>query len=283
MAGNKRASINWPGLSKPQVHTREAQSTQGEPLADAKSNATTPQNSLSRISNSWHKSIKSAPSFRCLKHKTISKDNTADENMRRSASFAYLGSRLTSWHDTSLNVKTIQAALPSRSTPAPQKARSLRSNVIKSPYFAQLRAIETQIRSSHPETPQDRVREIAKIYLQNRRNSLTQSDINAATKFEDIYGASVRLPIPTYSVYNKTMPEALGNFSTAMCPPVLAPHFSLSGQGNTMLYTPISMVDVDEGFDDFNPVNNSYLGGDFTLFPLNNIGKPSDFDPNLFR
>ncbi|RYC54137.1 hypothetical protein CHU98_g12071 [Xylaria longipes] len=101
-------------------------------------------------------------------------------------------------------------------------------------------------------------------------------------QFEDIYGAPVRLPTPTYSVYNKTMPEALGNFSTAMCPPAPAPHFSPSGQGNTMLYTPISMVDVDEGFDDFNPVGNSHLGGDFTLFPSNNMGKPSDFDPSLF-
>ncbi|KAH8164090.1 hypothetical protein CIB48_g4143 [Xylaria polymorpha] len=99
-------------------------------------------------------------------------------------------------------------------------------------------------------------------------------------QFEDIYGAPVRLPTPTYSVYNKTMPEALGNFGAAMCPP--APHFSPSGQGNTMLYTPISMVDVDEGFDDFHPVGNSHLGGDFTLFPPNNMGKSSDFDPNLF-
>ncbi|KAI1750938.1 hypothetical protein F4782DRAFT_531974 [Xylaria castorea] len=101
-------------------------------------------------------------------------------------------------------------------------------------------------------------------------------------QFEDIYGAPVRLPTPTYSVYNKTMPEALGNFSTAMCPPAPAPHFSPSGQGNTMLYTPISMVDVDEGFDDFHPVGNSHPGGDFTLFPPNNMGKPSEFDHNLF-
>ncbi|KAJ2989107.1 hypothetical protein NUW58_g3635 [Xylaria curta] len=101
-------------------------------------------------------------------------------------------------------------------------------------------------------------------------------------QFEDIYGAPVRLPTPTYSVYNKTMPDALGNFTTAMCPPVPAPHFSPSGQGNTMLYTPISIVDVDEGFDDFHPVGNGQLGGDFTLFPANNMGKPSDLDPTMF-
>ncbi|KAI3329284.1 hypothetical protein HD806DRAFT_482420 [Xylariaceae sp. AK1471] len=101
-------------------------------------------------------------------------------------------------------------------------------------------------------------------------------------QFEDIYGAPVRLPTPTYSVYNKTMPETFSNFTTAMCPPVPAPHFSPSGQGNTMLYTPTSMVDVDEGFDDFQPVGNDQLGGDFTLFPPNNMGKSSDFDPTLY-
>ncbi|KAI8635196.1 hypothetical protein F5Y19DRAFT_3269 [Xylariaceae sp. FL1651] len=100
-------------------------------------------------------------------------------------------------------------------------------------------------------------------------------------QFEDIYGAPVRLPTPTYSVYNKTIPETFNNFTTSMCPPVPAPHFSPSGQGNTMLYTPTSMIDVDEGFDDFQPVGNGQLGGDFTLFPPNNMGKPSDFDPTL--
>ncbi|KAI0547559.1 hypothetical protein F4679DRAFT_361635 [Xylaria curta] len=62
--------------------------------------------------------IKSAHGFKRLKHKTISKDNTADENKRRSASLAYLGSRLTSCHNTSENVNPIRATLPSRSTPA---------------------------------------------------------------------------------------------------------------------------------------------------------------------
>jgi hypothetical protein len=42
------------------------------------------------------------------------------------------------------------------------------------------------------------------------------------------------------------------------------------------------MVDVDEGFDDFQPVGNGQLGGDFTLFPSDNMGKPSEFDPTLF-
>ncbi|KAI0539937.1 hypothetical protein GGR58DRAFT_511981 [Xylaria digitata] len=101
-------------------------------------------------------------------------------------------------------------------------------------------------------------------------------------QFEDIYGAHVRLPTPSYSVYNKTMPETFDNFNTTMCPPVPEPHFSPSGQVNTMLYTPISIVDVDEGFDDIHPVGNAQFDGDFTLFPSNNMGKSSDFDPTIY-
>lgn len=111
-------------------------------------------------------------------------------------------------------------------------------------------------------------------------NSYQELSPEFTDQFDDIYGAPVRLPTPTYSVYNKTMPETFGNFNATMCPP--APHFSPSGQGNTMLYTPTSMVDVDEGFDDFHPVGDGQLGGDFTLFPPNNMGKSSDFDPTLF-
>ncbi|KAI1120732.1 hypothetical protein F5Y10DRAFT_117920 [Nemania abortiva] len=100
-------------------------------------------------------------------------------------------------------------------------------------------------------------------------------------QFEDIYGAPVRLPTPTYSLYNKAMLETTCNFNTPVCPP--ASHFSPSGHGNTMLYTPTSMVDVDEGFDDFNPTGNGQFGDDFTLFPSNNMGKPSNFAPALFE
>ncbi|GAP86101.1 putative zinc finger transcription factor ace1 [Rosellinia necatrix] len=114
-------------------------------------------------------------------------------------------------------------------------------------------------------------------------NSYQELSPDFTGQFEDIYGAHVRMPTPpTYSAYGKTMPEPFGNFNAAMGPPAPPPHFSPSGQGNTMLYTPTSMIDVDEGFDDFNPVGDSQLGGDFTLFPPNNMGKPSDFDPTLF-
>ncbi|KAI0505240.1 hypothetical protein F5B22DRAFT_628312 [Xylaria bambusicola] len=113
-------------------------------------------------------------------------------------------------------------------------------------------------------------------------NTYEELSPDVTAQFEDIYGAHVRLPTPTYSVYNKTIPEAFTNFNTTMCPPVPEPHFSPSGHGNTMLYTPISMVDIDEGFDDFNPAGNVHFGGDFTLFPSNDMGKSSDFDPTPF-
>ncbi|KAI0540793.1 hypothetical protein GGR58DRAFT_87840 [Xylaria digitata] len=67
----------------------------------------------------------------------------------------------------------------------PGQSGSPRPNLIIPPqqhqtYLSQLQAIENQIRSNHPETPQDRVREMAKTYLQNRHNSLAQSAMNAA-------------------------------------------------------------------------------------------------------
>ncbi|KAI1738178.1 hypothetical protein F4680DRAFT_426347 [Xylaria scruposa] len=49
-----------------------------------------------------------------LEHTTISRDNTADENTRRSASFAYIGSRLMCHHCTSSKTETIQAWLHSQ-------------------------------------------------------------------------------------------------------------------------------------------------------------------------
>ncbi|KAI1151882.1 hypothetical protein F4825DRAFT_340174 [Nemania diffusa] len=99
-------------------------------------------------------------------------------------------------------------------------------------------------------------------------------------QFEDIYGAPVRLPTPTYHAYNKTILETPFNFNAPMCPP--ASHFSPSGHGNTMLYTPTSMV--DEGFaEDFPTVGTGQFGDDFTLFPSNDLGKHSDFAPALFE
>ncbi|GAP89769.1 hypothetical protein SAMD00023353_3600650 [Rosellinia necatrix] len=55
---------------------------------------------------------KNATGFEHLEQVTISRDNTADEKLRRSASFAYLGSKLAVCHETSLKPKSIRATLP---------------------------------------------------------------------------------------------------------------------------------------------------------------------------
>ncbi|KAI0552368.1 hypothetical protein F4679DRAFT_87401 [Xylaria curta] len=60
------------------------------------------------------RSSKNTTVFRHLKHVTISRDNTADDNLRRSASFAYLGSKLAVCYETSLKSKSDQATLPTQ-------------------------------------------------------------------------------------------------------------------------------------------------------------------------
>lgn len=47
-------------------------------------------------------------------------------------------------------------------------------------YVSQLQNVEAQIRQTHPNTPQDVIRQMATQMLQNRHNSLTQSAMNAA-------------------------------------------------------------------------------------------------------
>ncbi|KAI1637366.1 hypothetical protein F4809DRAFT_604999 [Biscogniauxia mediterranea] len=98
-------------------------------------------------------------------------------------------------------------------------------------------------------------------------------------QFEDIYGAHVQVPTPTHHpIYNKMVPDPFPNFSTDMCPPVSAPQFSPAGQGNHMLYTPISMAD-DEGFEDYHQGGDGQFGDDFLLFPST---KATGFDQGLF-
>ncbi|KAI1327883.1 hypothetical protein F5Y16DRAFT_370590 [Xylariaceae sp. FL0255] len=65
------------------------------------------------------------------------------------------------------------------------QAGSPRPNAIVPPqtnttYVSQLQAIENQIRSNHPDAPQDKVREMARALLQSRHNSLAQSAMSAA-------------------------------------------------------------------------------------------------------
>jgi hypothetical protein len=99
-------------------------------------------------------------------------------------------------------------------------------------------------------------------------------------QFEDIYGAHVQLPTPTHSVYNCN--KVADIFTTTFADdslPATTAHISPVGHGNTMLYTPSSLADVDEGFDEF-PTGD--LGNDFLLFPPNGMGKSDEFDANLF-
>ncbi|CAG8953812.1 hypothetical protein HYFRA_00006704 [Hymenoscyphus fraxineus] len=87
---------------------------------------------------------------------------------------------------------------------------------------------------------------------------------------EDLYSANVQLPTPSHDVFQR----ALAGFETSGIPygadPI--PHISPIGHGNTMLYTPTSLREVDEGFEDFAPNNcNPQIGNsnDFQLFPSN--------------
>jgi hypothetical protein len=94
-------------------------------------------------------------------------------------------------------------------------------------------------------------------------------------QLDDIYGAHVQLPTPP-NVYNKGV--GVYNYVPEACPPVSAPHLSPVGQPNAMLYTPISMAEVDEGFDEY-PTPAGQLGDDFLLFPDARVPKTSE---NLF-
>jgi hypothetical protein len=98
---------------------------------------------------------------------------------------------------------------------------------------------------------------------------------------EDLYSAHAQLPTPTHDVFQQVM----GGFETSGIPlgadPV--PHISPVGHGNTMLYTPTSLREVDEGFEDFVPNNcQQQLGNpnDFQLFPSNTCGTIASSAPS---
>ncbi|KAM0329911.1 hypothetical protein ACHAQA_004077 [Verticillium albo-atrum] len=92
---------------------------------------------------------------------------------------------------------------------------------------------------------------------------------------EDIYGAHVQVPTPQWS--DKMMAGMQTYAPVSACEPQmmhdqLAPHISPIGQGNAMLFTPNSLTDVDESFEDFGG-----CGDDFTLFPANALDKDPQF------
>ncbi|KAI9171497.1 Zinc finger transcription factor ace1 [Paramyrothecium foliicola] len=100
---------------------------------------------------------------------------------------------------------------------------------------------------------------------------------------EDLYAAHVQIPAqyPTpEELLGKMMPQQMQMYTaqipyTAAPPaPAAQPHFSPNGQQNAMLYTPSSLREVDEGFDEAYGGN----GPDFALFP-SAVGKGQDLQP----
>jgi hypothetical protein len=94
---------------------------------------------------------------------------------------------------------------------------------------------------------------------------------------EDLYSANVQLPTPSREIFQ----QAFSGFETSGVPynadPV--PHISPLGHGNTMLYTPTSLREVDEGFsEDFG--SNNCLGNDFQLFPSSTGGTVASSAPS---
>ncbi|KAF9879101.1 hypothetical protein CkaCkLH20_03334 [Colletotrichum karsti] len=102
---------------------------------------------------------------------------------------------------------------------------------------------------------------------------------------DDIYAAHAQLPTPDRALFadkqmNMAFPmyQSVPSCQPQMLPAQTAPHISPIGHGNAMLYTPNSMADVDEGFDDnFGNGGNDFYGNDFQLFPANNATKT--FEP----
>jgi hypothetical protein len=97
---------------------------------------------------------------------------------------------------------------------------------------------------------------------------------------EDLYSARVQLPTPSNEIFQRL---DAAPFATSGVPynadPV--PHISPIGHGNTMLYTPTSLQDVDEGFEDFVPNNSHHLGtADFQLFPSSTGGTVASSAPS---
>ncbi|KAK3330233.1 hypothetical protein B0H66DRAFT_51770 [Apodospora peruviana] len=114
-------------------------------------------------------------------------------------------------------------------------------------------------------------------------NSAYQDIGNDFSMYDDIYSANVQLPTPVHDVYSKNMAQQFAAFTAAeLCQPQAA-HMSPIGQGNTMLYTPTSLAEVDEGFDEHQGYSALTDGSnaDFILFPGGRVTK-SMFNESLF-
>jgi hypothetical protein len=100
-------------------------------------------------------------------------------------------------------------------------------------------------------------------------NSAYQTLDTDMTLYEDIYAAPVQIPAMPHQMFVKqnSLPRQVPAYSAApACQPQAAPHFSPTGHGNSMLYTPVSLNDGDEAFDDF-PAGSGSFGADFVLYP----------------
>ncbi|KLU84167.1 zinc finger transcription factor ace1 [Magnaporthiopsis poae ATCC 64411] len=97
-------------------------------------------------------------------------------------------------------------------------------------------------------------------------NSSYQDISGDFTHYEDLYNANVHQIALASNPFSKEMAQQFAAFSAAelnKTQPV--PHISPIGQGNAMLFTPSSLAEVDEGFDDF--TTHGQVGPDFCLFP----------------
>lgn len=117
-------------------------------------------------------------------------------------------------------------------------------------------------------------------------NSTYQDIGNDFTLYEDIYSAHARIPSPVHNPFQKDMHQQFPAFTSAeICQQQPASHISPIGQGNAMLFTPASLADVDEGFDenqDFCGAGENFNGADFILFPRNDASKPTVNDSLFF-
>ncbi|EGS17948.1 uncharacterized protein CTHT_0059610 [Thermochaetoides thermophila DSM 1495] len=102
-------------------------------------------------------------------------------------------------------------------------------------------------------------------------NSAYQDIPTDFTLFEDIYSAPVQLPTPPplVNLYKEPIPQLVPFTGADLCHPQPVPELSPVGQGSAMLFTPSSLAEVDEGFDECNDIvmGNAINGGDFILFP----------------
>ncbi|KAG9239959.1 putative zinc finger transcription factor ace1 [Calycina marina] len=100
---------------------------------------------------------------------------------------------------------------------------------------------------------------------------------------DDLYNANVQLPTPASNIFQRLSADVFETSGAPYNSP--AAHISPVGRGNTMLYTPTSLLETDEGFDDFIPDNSNSLtdsNADFTLYPTSSGSSANSSLAGLF-